>query len=105
MKTPKTSRFSSQHHKALCFFVKSPKNITYMVMNVRKFIVENETLFPPETTRWKMGKGGESCAASHGLCAIGTGRRGVWRGWMKVGNIEGKENIELLPRTFQEQKQ
>jgi len=24
---------------------------------------------------------------------------------MKVGNIEGKENIELLPRTFQEQKQ
>jgi len=103
MKTPKTARHSAMHHKALCFFVKSPRNTTHIVINVRKFIVDNESMFPPETVIWRKHKGGEICRAATGLYSIASGKRGVWRGWMKVGNLEGKENTDLLPRTFLEQ--
>ena len=104
-KTDKSRRHSARHSRAAVFHVKSPANVTYLVMNITKFVSEHENLFPPDAVVWKRtGKHGASreCRATIGLHSINRGHRGVWRGWMKVGNLEGKENIELLPRTFVE---
>jgi len=104
--TPKTRRLSPQHHRASVWFVKSPSNVIYLVMNTTAFVAANAHLFPPKTVKWRekpgLKKGSWSCAASHGLNRLNRGERGTWRGWMKVGNLEGKEAVELLPRSFSE---
>jgi hypothetical protein len=102
---PKTARHSALHTRASVFFVKSPQNVTYLVMNVTKFVAEHEHLFPPETVKWKKSsrlESSQTCLAVNGLYKINRGYRGTWRGWMKVGNLEGKEAIDLLPRSFVE---
>jgi hypothetical protein len=40
------------------------------------------------------------CAATNGLNSLNRGERGSWRGWMKVGNTEGKDAVDYLPREF-----
>ena len=102
--SPLTAKHSPRHHHAAIYFVKSPKNRIYLVMNTTAFVAANESLFPPETVVWRV-KGGRkrsslSCAASDGLNRLNRGERGVWRGWMKVANTEGKEAVDYLPREF-----
>lgn len=102
--TARTRKHSKQHHRASVYFVKSPRNVIYLVMNTVAFVSENEHLFPPETVKWKERRTGRcgsiGCAAVHGLNRLNRGERGVWRGWMKVSNSEGKEAVDYLPRTF-----
>ncbi len=101
-RTSELSRQNSPNHvKAATFFVKSPRNITYLVMNICKFVSENETLFPAETVVWTWVGKSRRCRATMGLSQINRGIRGSWKGWMRIGNLEGKENIELVPRAYQ----
>lgn len=102
-KTAKSARESALHSRAAVFFVKSPANVTYLVMNITKFVSEHESLFPPDAVVWKWTGRSKSCRATIGLHSINKGHRGTWRGWMKVSDLEGKQNLELLPRTFVEQ--
>jgi len=100
---PNMARNSPKHHNGVVFFVKSPRNITYLVMNATAFVVANESLFPPETVVWKANQHSDRslyCLASRGLQKLGRGDIGSWHGWMKVGNTEGKEAVDYLPREF-----
>jgi len=98
--TPNSRALSATHSSAAVFFVKSPANVTYLVMNIVKFVFENEHLFPPESVKWKWFGKSRHCNASSGLHQIYRGHRGTWRGWMVVGRTEGRENIDLLPRSL-----
>ena len=99
---PLVARNSARHHRAVTFFVKSPENVTYLVMSIVKFVREHEHLFLPEQIKWKNDKGSWRCRATIGFHQIYRGYAGVWRGWMVVSQREGRENIDLLPRQFKD---
>lgn len=102
-KSPNMARHSAKHHSSSVFFVKSPRNITYLVMNATAFVAANESLFEPETVIWKTNKHSSAslwCLASRGLQRLNRGEMGSWHGWMLVGNTEGKESVDYVPRDF-----
>lgn len=101
--TPKSKRFSPNHSRAVECWIRDPQNIVHYVKNIAGFVHKNPHLFPPETVIWrKSGKHGSThdCASAGGLRSIASGRRNVWRGWMLVGNREGRERFDLVGRNL-----
>jgi len=98
-------RFSQKHVKAVECFFRDPRNVVHYCKNISAFVWNNKFLFQPEDVEKKIHAGKErpsyTCNATQGLAQVQRGYCGTWKGWMLVGEREGRERFDLIGRNFQ----
>ena len=100
LKSPKTRAFSMDHCLAVEGLLRDPNCIVRYFRNLRKFVNDNPELFNPDDIVIK--KHGHS-RASCGLAAVYNGKRGSWKGWTLVSDVEISEGQwDLLRRRYNE---
>lgn len=97
-------RFSQKHCKAVQCFFRDPRNVVHYCKNISAFVWNNKNLFHPKDVEKKIHAGKETasyaCNATQGLSKVHRGRCGTWKGWMLIGEREGRERFDLIGRNW-----
>jgi hypothetical protein len=100
MKSPKTKALVETHCLAIEGLLRDPNCVIHYFRNLRKFLIDNSGLFSTEDI--SIRKCGNS-RAYWGLSSLYNGKRGSWKGWTLVSDVEVSEGqLDLLRRKYVE---